>query len=169
MIFKDKKKPSQFANSYLAGDTNVLVITEQIQRLETDERLAALWYIYTKMERAITPAALGATRLHLVEWLLDRVRTASHDSQLEIIRDLANSKDTPASRTYGVLSVKTKLAFWYQLAEWMTKEIVVSMPSDYYMTPEASLAIDALKRLDLNRQIIVLRNVVAKMGVNPLA
>ena len=82
---------------------------------------------------------------------------------------LANHRDTPAGRTYGALNVKTKLAFWYQLAEWMTQEIVVPMPSDYSMTPEANQTLEALKRLALNQQTIILRNVVAKMGIDPLA
>lgn len=160
---------SRFANPYLASKTDVLGITAQIQRLDTDDQLAALWYIYTEMGRAIAPAALEIAKFHLAERLLNQVRNASDDEQLEIMRDLANHRDTPAGRTYGVLKVKAKLAFWYQLAEWMTQEIVVPMPSDYSMTPEANQTLEALKRLDLNQQTIVLRNVVAKMGVDPLA
>ncbi|MGL5077196.1 MAG: orange carotenoid protein N-terminal domain-containing protein [Waterburya sp.] len=160
---------SRFANPYLASETDVVGITAQIQRLATDDQLAALWYIYTEMGRAIAPAALEIAKFHLVERLLNQVRNASDDEQLEIMRDLANHRDTPAGRTYGVLKVKAKLAFWYQLAEWMTQEIVVPMPSDYSMTPEANQTLEALKRLALNQQTIVLRNVVAKMGVDPLA
>lgn len=160
---------SRFANPYLASETDVLGITAQIQRLETDDRLAALWYIYTEMGSSIAPAALEIAKFHLAERLLNQVRNASHEEQLEIMRDLANHRDTPAGRTYGALNVKAKLAFWYQLAEWMTQKIVVPMPSDYSMTPGANQTLEALKRLDLNQQTIVLRNVVAKMGIDPLA
>lgn len=160
---------SRFANPYIASATDVLGITAQIQRLETDDQLAALWYIYTEMGRSIAPAALEVARFHLAERLLNQVRNASREEQLEIMRDLVNNRDTPAGHTYGALNVNAKLAFWYQLAEWMTQEIVVPMPSDYSIALEADQALEALKRLDMNQQTIVLRNVVAKMGIDPLA
>jgi Orange carotenoid protein, N-terminal len=170
MTFTTETTSSRFANPYLAGtQAEVTTVTAQIKQLKTDDQLAALWYIYTQMGSTVTPAAPGAARLQLANGLLDQVKTASYAEQLEIMRDLVNSKSTPATRAYGVLSVNTKLAFWYQLAEWMTQGIVVPMPADYQMSSQVGQAIDALKSLDMGQQITVLRNVVIKMGIDPLA
>lgn len=158
----------KFANPYIGGN-EILGITAQIQALNTDEQLAALWYVYNKMGLSIAPVAFEVRRFHLVERLLNQVRNASHSEQLEIMRDLINNRDTPTGRTYGALNVNAKLAFWYQLAEWMSQKIVAPMPLDYSIAPETNQTLAALRRLDTNQQIIVLRNIVIKMGIDPFA
>ncbi|NCS19124.1 MAG: hypothetical protein GPJ15_03340 [Microcystis aeruginosa G11-06] len=35
------------------------------------------------------------------------------------MRDLVKKVSNPITRSYGILSLNTKLAFWYQLAEMM--------------------------------------------------
>lgn len=159
----------KFANPYIAGKNDVLGITIQIQALNTDEQLAALWYIYNEMGLSIAPAVIEVARFHLVERLLNQVRNASPGEQMEIMRDLINKRDTPTGRTYGAFNVNAKLAFWYQLAEWMNQKIVSPMPLDYSMATETNQTLKALKRLDMNQQIIVLRNIVIKMGIDPFA
>lgn len=162
---------SRFANPYLSGlQTDVVpTVVAQIKRLGVDDQLAVLWYIYTEMGSTITPAAPGAARLQLAEGLLTRIKTASFSEQLQIMRDLATSRNTAESRAYGVLSVNTKLAFWYELAQWMTEGIVVPMPADYRLPEAAIAAISNLRQIDMGQQITVLRNVVVDMGVDPLA
>lgn len=171
MTFSAESTSSRFANPYLSSiqADAVPTVTAQIKRLSVDDQLAVLWYIYTEMGQSITPAAPGAARLQLAEGLLTRIRTASFSEQLTIMRDLAASRNTPESRAYGVLSVNTKLAFWYELAEWMRQGIVVPMPSDYRLPEEGIAAIDNLRQLDMGQQITVLRNAVVDMGVDPLA
>ena len=85
------------------------------------------------------------------------------------MRDLASNKNTQISRSYGILSANTKLAFWYQLAQWMTQGFVVPMPVGYQLSSAGAQVIQAITQLDFGQQITVLRNAVVDMGVDPLA
>lgn len=172
MTFSTESFPSRFVNPYLAeveAAIAVTPVTEQIKRLSVDDQLALLWYTYTEMGRSITPAAPGAARLHLAEGLLNQVKQMTYSEQLEFMRDLVRKTGTQATRAYGVLSANTKLAFWYQLAEWMKEGVVVPVPADYRTSKEVVRALETLKMLDMGQQITVLRNVVINMGVDPLA
>lgn len=162
----------RFTNPYLAAAATanpVLTLTDRIKRLSTDDQLALLWYIYTDLGKAITAAAPGAARLHLAAGLLNQVQQMSQAEQLQFMRDLVNQVSNPATRAYGVLTANTKLAFWYQLAEWMTQGSVIPMPDDYRLSAEAEKSLVDLKLLDRGQQITILRNVVVGMGVDPLA
>lgn len=159
---------------YTASAFNTLAIdvpstTAQYKSLNTDDKLAVLWFAYTEMGRSITPAAPGAARLQFAEGLLNQIKAMSHTEQLETMRDLVKKVSNPITRSYGVLSVNTKLAFWYQLAEMMKEGTVVPVPANYKMTREANIVLTALQRLDFSQQITVLRNAVVDMGVDPLA
>lgn len=137
--------------------------------LSVDDKLAVLWYAYTEMGRSIAPAATGSARLHLAEGLLNQIKQISHFGQLQVIRDLAEKKDTQISRSYGILSANTKLAFWYELSELMVKGFVVPMPDGYQISRNGVQVLEALKLLDFGQQITVLRKIVTDMGVDPLA
>jgi hypothetical protein len=137
--------------------------------LSVDDQLAVLWYAYTEMGRSITPAATGAARLQLAEGLLNQIKQMSHAEQLQVMRDLAAKRNTAISRSYGVLSPNTKLAFWYELSELMVKGFVVPMPANYQLSRDGAQVLEALKQLDFGQQITVLRKVVTDMGVDPLA
>ncbi|WP_416338798.1 orange carotenoid protein N-terminal domain-containing protein [Microcystis aeruginosa] len=65
------------------------------------------------------------------------------------------------TRSYGIPSLNTKLAFWYQLAEMIKEGTVVPVPANYKMTRKANIV--------LTQQITVLRNAVVDMGVASLA
>jgi Orange carotenoid protein, N-terminal len=143
--------------------------TAAFQGLSVDEKLGLLWFAYTQMGRSITPAAPGAARLQFAEGLLNQIKQMSHDEQLEVMRDLVKKISTPITRSYGVLSINTKLAFWYQLAEFMNEGTVVPVPDYYKMSSEANRVLAAIENLDFSQQITVLRNAVADMGVDPLA
>ncbi|NCR15772.1 MAG: hypothetical protein GPJ22_12635 [Microcystis aeruginosa LL13-03] len=41
------------------------------------------------------------------------------------MRDLVKKVSNPITRSYGILSLNTKLAFWYQLAEMMVLRFVL--------------------------------------------
>lgn len=155
---------------FISSDPNaVAATTAQFKTLTVDEQLAVLWYIYTKMGRSVTPAAPGAARLQLAEGLLNDIKQMSQQAQLQFMRDLASGKNTPITRAYGVLGTNTKLAFWYQLAEWMQEGYVVPMPSFYQLSTFCSQVLTTIEQLDFGQQITVLRNIVANMGVDPLA
>lgn len=171
MTFTTGSTSNRFANPYLSTVQNsnaVEIVTAQVKCLSTDDQLALLWYVYTEMGKAVTPAAPGAARLQLAEGLLGRVKAMPFAEQLSFMRNLVNKVGTPDTRAYGVLSANTKLAFWYQLAEWMRQGVVVPMPYDYRASSETYNALEALKQLDMGQQITVLRNIVLDMGVDPL-
>lgn len=143
-------------------------ITE-FQQLTTDEQLAALWFIYLQTGKAITPAAPGAARLQLAEGLLNQVKAMPQQEQLQFMRNLVEKVNTPETRSYGVLSANTKLAFWYRLAEWMEDGTVIPMPSGYQLSAKGKQVIAKIEWLEFNQQITILRRIVVDMGIDPLA
>lgn len=167
MTYTFDSASAPFSNTQLADA--VPATTAQIKRLSVDDQLALLWFAYTEIGRSITPAAPGAARLQFAEGLLNQIKQMSHEEQLKVMRDLATNANTPISRSYGILSVNTKLAFWYQLAELMKDGFVVPVPFGYRMSRDAEKAFETLKQLDFGQQITVLRNAVVDMGVDPLA
>ncbi|WP_066379965.1 MULTISPECIES: orange carotenoid protein N-terminal domain-containing protein [unclassified Anabaena] len=159
---------SQAVNGIQTGDA-VAATTAVFQSLSVDDQLAVLWYAYTEMGRSITPAATGAARLQLAEGLLNQIKQMSHAEQLEVMRDLAAKRNTQFTRSYGIFSANTKLAFWYELSELMVKGFVIPVPTGYKISRDGSQVLEALKQLDFGQQITVLRRVVSDMGVDPLA
>lgn len=164
--------PTIVANPYLYGNQAadaVSTTTALFKQLSVDDQLAVLWFAYTELGRSITPAAPGAARLQLAEGLLEQIKAMSFDEQLKVMRDLASKSGTPITRSYGVLSINTKLAFWHQLAEWMVQGSVIPMPPNYQLSLAGKRVLDAIKVLEASQQITVLRNTVVDMGVDPLA
>jgi hypothetical protein len=172
MTFTSDSSPTSFSSAlnYSTQTTDVVASTVAVfQSLSVDDQLAVLWYAYTEMGRSITPAATGAARLQLAEGLLTQIKQMSHAEQLQVMRDLAACRNTPISRSYGIFSANTKLAFWYELSELMVKGFVVPVPTDYKLSRDGSQVLEALKQLDFGQQITVLRKIVVDMGVDPLA
>lgn len=147
----------------------VITTTALFKRLSVDDQLALLWYIYSEIGHSITPAATGAARLQLAEGVLNQIKQMSHPQQLEVMRDLAAHKNTQISRSYGIWSANTKLAFWYELSESMSKGLVIPMSPSYQTSGNVMQALEAIKQLDFGQQITVLRKAVVDMGVDPLA
>lgn len=172
MTFTADFASNPFSNTSITKDrlTDVVSATTAVfKRLSVDDQLAVLWYAYTECGRSITPAAPGVARLQLAEGLLNQIKQMSHPQQLQVMRDLAINNNTQISRSYGILSPNTKLAFWYQLAEWMVQGFVVPMPPGYQISRDASKVLQAIQQLDFGQQITVLRNLVSDMGVDPFA
>jgi hypothetical protein len=159
---------SQTFNNIQAGDAVASTIAV-FQSLSVDDQLAVLWYAYTEMGRSITPAATGAARLQLAEGLLIQIKQMSHAEQLQVMRDLAAKTNTQFSRSYGILSTNTKLAFWYELSELMVKGFVVPVPANYKISRDGAQVLETIKGLDFGQQITVFRKIAADMGVDPLA
>ncbi|MEA5581311.1 orange carotenoid protein N-terminal domain-containing protein [Nodularia harveyana UHCC-0300] len=166
---------SDSAYNHLSNDANygtkpgdvVNYTMSLFQSLSTDDQLAVLWYAYTEMGRSITPAATGLARLQIAAGLLNQIKQMSHAEQLNVMRDLATRKNTPISRSYGILNDNTKLAFWYELSELMVKYLIVPMPVGYQLSRDGIQVLEALKALNFSQQISILRKVVADMGVDP--
>jgi hypothetical protein len=170
MTFTSDSASTRFSGAFNYSISDAISSTIAVfKALSVDDQLAVLWYAYTEMGRSITPAATGAARLQLAEGLLNQIKQMSHPEQLEVMRDLAAQRNTPVSRSYGILSVNTKLAFWYELSELMVKGFVIPVPAGYQLSRDGSQVLESLKELDFGQQITVLRKVVSDMGVDPLA
>ena len=138
-----------------------------LKNLSVDEQLAVLWFAYTEMGRSMPPVATSPARLQLAAGLLNQIKQMPHNKQLQVMHDLAARKNTQISRSYGVLSPNTKLAFWYELSELMVKGIVIGIPVEYQLSQKGIKILETLKQLDFTQQITVLRKVVTDMGVDP--
>ncbi len=147
----------------------VFSVTAQFQCLSVDDQLGLLWDIYTKVGCSFTPAVPGNTRLQLAQGLLNQIKQMSNSEQLAFLQNLIAKVSTPLTRAYGTLTNNTKLAFWSQLVELMKQRTVVSVPANDQLSAEANAVLFALQKLDLNQQTTILRNIVASMGVDPLA
>ncbi|MBK1987602.1 orange carotenoid protein [Sphaerospermopsis aphanizomenoides BCCUSP55] len=172
MTFTSDSASTRFSGAFNYGTQTGDVVTSTIavfKALSVDDQLAVLWYAYTEMGKSITPAATGAARLQLAEGLLNQIKQMSHAEQLEAMRDLAAQRNTQVSRSYGILSANTKLAFWYELAELMAKGLVIPVPAGYKISRDGSQVLETIKELDFGQQITVFRKVVTEMGVDPLA
>ncbi|AKG24106.1 orange carotenoid protein N-terminal domain-containing protein [Calothrix sp. 336/3] len=170
MTFTTDSAQNRFANAFNYSQplTDAVTSTTAVfKSLSVDDQLAVLWFTYTEMGRSITPAATGVARLQLAEGLLNQIKQMSHEQQLQVMRDLAASKNTPISRSYGILSTNTKLAFWYELSELMTQGLVVPVPPNYQLSRDGFQVLETLKKLDFGQQITVLRKVVTDMGIDP--
>ncbi|BAZ90234.1 orange carotenoid protein [Raphidiopsis curvata NIES-932] len=173
MTFTSDSVYNRFAENLNYSNVTVLdAVTSTVnvfKGLRVDDQLAVLWYAYKEMGKSITPAATGAARLQLAEGLLNQIKQMSHPEQLEAMRDLATRRNTQISRSYGILSANTKLAFWYELAELMTEGFVVPLPPGYQISRDGAKVLATLQELDFGQQITVFRKVVADMGMDPLA
>ncbi len=158
-------KPS-YSNIFAA----VPLAVKALESLSIDDQLGLLWVLYENMGGLVTPAAPGATeRIKLAGGLIYEVANLSHEEQLQVMRDLVARVNTPITRAYGLLSSNNKLAFWYQLAEWMRSGEVIPTPEGYQLSAPATAVFNKVVALEFNQQIAVLRLVVGKMGINPLA
>ena len=163
---------NQFTNIFDSNthlENGVTTTTDLFKSLSVDDQLALLWYVYTEMGRSITPAAPGAARMQFAEGVLNQIKQMSHAQQLDVMRDLAAKRNTQISRSYGIWSVNTKLAFWFELSELMVQGLVAPMPLNYQPSRDVVKVLEAIKQLDFGQQITVLRNTVVNMGVDPLA
>ncbi|MFH7024146.1 MAG: orange carotenoid protein N-terminal domain-containing protein [Heteroscytonema crispum UTEX LB 1556] len=165
MTFTIESAQAIFSNTQVKSPIPATIAL--FEKLNVDDKLALLWYAYTEMGRSITPAAVGAARLQFAEGLLNQIKLLPESDQLQAMRDLANRANTPISCSYGVLSVNTKLAFWYELGELMKQGIVAPVPVGYQMAGDVKAVLEAIQKLDPGQQITVLRNAVVDMGFSP--
>ncbi len=164
-MFTTTDKPS-YSNIFAA----VPLAVKAIESLSIDDQLGLLWVLYENMGGLVTPAAPGATeRIKLAGGLIYEVANLPSEEQLQVMRDLVARVNTPITRAYGLLSSNNKLAFWYQLAEWMRSGEVIPTPEGYQLSAPATAVFNKVVTLEFNQQIAVLRLIVGKMGINPLA
>ncbi len=113
---------------------------EAIQSLSIDDQLGLLWVLYENMGGLVTPAAPDATeRIKLAGSLIYEVTSLPYQEQLQFMRDLVAGVNNSLTRAYGMLSSNNKLAFWYQLAEWMRSGEVIPTPEGYQLSAPATV------------------------------
>ena len=137
--------------------------------LSTDEKLAFLWYVYTKMGTSVTPAAPGAAADEIVEGLYNQVKDLSHEEQLDVQRKIIESQDSLISREYGAFSENSKLYFWYRLAQGMETGTIVPMPDNYQASGSTTELLSQIEAMEFDQQITFLRDAVVGAGAEPKA
>lgn len=137
------------------------------QNLTTDEKLALLWYVYTKMGTSVTPAAPGAAADEIAKGLFEQVKKLSFEEQMTVQRQIIEGKDSLISREYGSLSQNTKLYFWYRLAQGMEAGTIIPVPDNYEPTGGVSELLSQIELMEFEQQITFLRDAVIKAGAEP--
>ncbi|MBE9226689.1 orange carotenoid protein [Phormidium sp. LEGE 05292] len=140
-----------------------LKVVDAFNALNTDEKLALLYYVYKKMGDSITPAAPTATDPELAPKLLGDFYELDNDRQLAIMREIVNREDTEYSRAYGTLKQNNQLMVWFAWAQAMGDK-VVDLPNDYQATQPINDALGLVEKLDFEGQISVLRTAAENMG-----
>jgi Orange carotenoid protein, N-terminal len=138
-------------------------IYQNYSQIDTDGKLALLYFIYKELGKSITPAAPNAADLNLTSSLIKEFFDLSDDEQLEIMRDIVNGKDTEYSHAYGGLSPNNQLLVWYAWAQEMGKK-VVDVPDNYKATEGVNQALSQIKKLEFEEQISLLRDIASNMG-----
>ncbi len=145
-------------------------LTEETQKavnafngLDTDAKLAWLYFVYEKMGDSITPAAPPAAEPELAPKLLRDYYELSDEQQLNIMREIVNCQDTEYSRAYGAIKENNQLFVWYAWAEEMGDK-VVDMPDDYNSSDAIKNLLSQIEKLEFEEQMSVLRTVVGEMG-----
>jgi hypothetical protein len=136
---------------------------ESFNTLDTDAKLAWLYFVYEKMGDSITPAAPSAAEPELAPTLLADYYKLSDDQQLQIMREIVNCENTEHSRAYGALKENNQLFIWYAWAEAMGDD-VVDMPDDYNASDAINNLLSQIEKMDFEEQMSVLRTVVGQMG-----
>ena len=149
-----------------AADSNVSAALSSYESLSTDEKLALLWYVYTKMGTSVTPAAPGAAADEIAGGLFNQVKELSFDEQLAEQRKIIEGQDSLVSREYGSLSENTKLYFWYRLAQGMEAGTIVPVPDGYEPSGSVSQLLSQVESMEFEQQITFLRDAVIKGGAS---
>ena len=150
-----------------ASDQNVSAALNSYGSLSTDDKLALLWYVYTKMGTSVTPAAPGTAADEIAGGLFNQVKELSFEEQLEVQRNIIEGKDSIISREYGSLSENTKLYFWYRLAQGMEAGTIIPMPDDYKPAGSVTQLLSQIESMEFEQQITLLRDAVIKAGAEP--
>ncbi|MFP4125018.1 MAG: orange carotenoid protein N-terminal domain-containing protein [Coleofasciculus sp.] len=139
------------------------------QRLSVEDQLGLLCGMYQNLGCSLAPTPAGAARLFLTQGLLHRIKQMPATEQLAAMQDLLQETDSPISRQYGLFTLKTKLAFWTQLFDWMStgevSPVAIASPLSY----SATTLLRAIALLDLNEQISLFNEIIDQMGIAPLA
>lgn len=158
-------------------------VLKDFKRLPVDEQLAALGSIYAQVGSSVSSAS-GTASSKDVRELTDQVKEMRQEDQLQFMRDVfsshKNDQDevaldphptkamlelipgvaTPPLTRYQSLNANSRLAFWYQFAQEMGTDDVISMPTNYQPSSKTTEVLDTLKSCDFDQQVSFLSQVV---------
>ncbi|MDF5728757.1 MAG: orange carotenoid protein N-terminal domain-containing protein [Rhizonema sp. PD38] len=143
--------------------TETQKVVEAFNTLDTDAKLAWLYFVYKKMGSSITPAAPAAGDPELAPKLLGDYYQLSDEQQIAIMREIVNRDNTEYSHAYGALKENNQLFVWYVWAVAMG-DTVVGMPSSYKATDATNKLLSQIEELEFEEQMSVLRTIVGDMG-----
>ncbi|MBW4642448.1 MAG: orange carotenoid protein [Goleter apudmare HA4340-LM2] len=152
---------NQNISQALSNETQQVVAA--FNALNTDAKLAWLYFVYENMGASITPAVPSAADPELAPTLLGDYLQLTDEQQLDIMRGIINCEDTEYSRAYGALKENNQLLVWYVWAVEMG-DTVVDIPDDYEATDAVNDLLAQIEDLDFEGQISVLRTIASQMG-----
>lgn len=154
---------SQNVNPSEYLDEKIQKAISDFNGLQTDDKLALLYYIYKKMGDSITPAAPAAAEPELAPVLLGNFYNLSHQDQLQAMRDIVDRTDSEYSRDYGALKENNQLLVWYVWAVGMG-DTVVGMPEGYEPSEAINSQLSQIESLEFEQQMSMLRELASQMG-----
>jgi hypothetical protein len=155
--------------------------TLAFQKLPVEQQLAALGMLLKEISGSI-PASVSSMSGEVVP-LVQQIQEQRQDEQLQTLSDfLANEtakgdevaldphpskalselvpgSTQPAITRYKALDSNARLAFWYQLGQYLGDGIP-AIPSDFSLSSEANELLTALRSLSLEQQAAFLSQVV---------
>lgn len=141
---------------------NVEQAINALRRLNADDQLAVLWFVYEEMKGGITPDPQSAG-LELSQAIVNRIQQMSRDEQLQAQRDIVTGTHNEITQQYSALNPRAKLGVWYVLAQGMENETIIPMPNNYKLSSEAQKVLNQAKQLDFENQTSFLSSAVNKM------
>ncbi|MFB2937383.1 orange carotenoid protein N-terminal domain-containing protein [Aerosakkonemataceae cyanobacterium BLCC-F154] len=140
---------------------NVEQAVDALRRLNADDQLAILWFVYEEMKGSITPDPKAG--LEISQAIVDRIQQMSRDEQLQAQRDIVTGTHNDITQQYSALNPRAKLGVWYILAQGMENQTIVPMPNNYKLSSEAQKVLNQAKQLDFEHQTSFLSSAVNKM------
>jgi Orange carotenoid protein, N-terminal len=141
---------------------NIDEAVNSLQRLDVDDQLAVLWFIYTDMKDGLNPSPTAG--LEISQAIVDQIQHMSREEQLQVQRDIIQGAGNDITREYQAMHSRVKLGVWYLLAQGMEQETIVPMPPDYELSSESQELLNALKGLDFEQKTNFMISAVSKMG-----
>ena len=166
-----------------ANENKVKESVTAFNRLDTDDQLATLALIYTKVSSSVPPEAKAEISTTGVGELVNQIEKLAQSEQIDALRTLLRAKKAdqdeivldanPAkaltelasggnsipTAAYGSLKTESKLAFWYQLGQKLGGGIT-AVPSDYQPTAQVAELLESLSALEVEPQASFLMQVL---------
>ncbi|MFN6514590.1 MAG: orange carotenoid protein N-terminal domain-containing protein [Nostoc sp. CreGUA01] len=136
---------------------------ETFRRFDVDTQLGILWYGYLDIKDQLTPAPPQSVESP-AKAVFDRIKSLSHQEQLQAQRDLIKGSATDISRGYNALSPNAKLEVWLLLAQGMENGTIIQVPSDYQLPSKTDEFTAIIKKLDFEQRINFMLSLVQVIG-----